>query len=229
MKGLFKKGICTVMCVLMLALTMTTGISMVQKPVTAHAAVSTSEKKKIQAFIEKYCIDYLEHCCYLGQTGKEFKFDSKKKTDIAFSSIACKDYMFDRLLAYTDLCDKYGAYTGVATYDATVKKKLSASGKKIFGNSFKISLAIGKNTKSFYPLSSDKKYIAYNRCDKGDWSSDHNYSSISNKNGTYTVKIKYISGWWDDDSRVNEVTDYFTVTLKKSGSSFVIKNITSSK
>ena len=46
MKRLFKRGICAVICVLMLALTMTAGILMMQKPETVHAKVTVSEKRR---------------------------------------------------------------------------------------------------------------------------------------------------------------------------------------
>lgn len=237
MKRLFKRGICAVICVLVLALTMTAGILMMQKPETVHAKVTVSEKKKIQAYLDEYCVGYLEHCCYVDQTGKKFTFDSKKKTDMVLAKIAHKQFMADREVDYDspnhyELCEKYEPYSGeLVKYDTTVKKKIAAYGKKMFGSSYKVSFAMGKNTKSFYPLSSDKKYIVYKWCDTGDWGSDHKYTAISKQNGTYTVKIKFTSGWWDDDTdgMTSVETDYFTVNLKKNGSSYVIKNIRSAK
>ena len=231
MKGLFKRGIGVVICALMLAMSITAGISMVEEPAIVHAKVTASEKKKIQAYLDEYCIRYLEHCCYVDQTGDQFKFDSKKKTDMVLAKIACQDYMRDRMISDDALWQKYQPYGGLAKYDAAVKKEIAAYGKKLFGSSFKVSFAAGQNTKSFYPLSSDKKYILYNECDWGDWGIDHKYTGISKQNGTYTVKIKFTSGWWDyDTDRMTSVeTDNFTVSLKKNGSSYVIKNIRSTK
>lgn len=203
-----------------------------QVPTVAQAKVTKSEKQKIEKFLKKNCEWYLGEWCLLGGgTEGKFTFNNKRKTDMAIHNLSIPfDKMVNRSEAGLDEFESYSEY--VYRYDTYTKKKIKKKGKQLFGSDFKMSLAkTGSESRGYYPLTNNKKYILCNFPDAGDYGCDFHYTSISKKNGIYTVKVKAMSGCYDDDidKMVYDQTDYFTFKLKKSGNSYIIRSIKSIK
>ena len=80
---------------------------------------------------------------YSTRNPKTFKFDNKRKTDIAIhylpydetsSEYKNEDYLFE----------KYNCYAGAYRYSNKMKSLAKKRGKQLFGNSYKFSIAMEK-------------------------------------------------------------------------------------
>ena len=124
--------------------------------------------------------------------------------------------------------NKYSSYVGgVYKYSKKAKSIIKKRGKKLFGNSYKISFATSKNNSysRWYlsPKSSDGKVILPNLYDTGDYGTKTKYQSIKKVSGVYVVKIKML-GYCDGEPTGSKKE--YTVKLKPHGNSFIIKSIT---
>ena len=202
-------------------------------------AVQSGEKKKIEKFLDKNISEYLNQCCASLVNGDElkmnslyFKFDKKRKTDMAIQALNPYSSFESVQVTYEDtLWQKHRPYGGLWTYSTKTKNQIKRTGKKLFGDSFELSFAqnnpdVYANDHFFYffPISRDKKYIVDNYTDWGDWEVEHEYLSVKKKNATYLVKAKYIYGYWDEPMR-DLYSNIFTIKLKKKGSSYISTDI----
>lgn len=187
--------------------------------VEAATKVTASEKAKVKKTIEPI-ESYLCQLVYMKTSPTSFKFDSKRKTDMAIHSLPYAK--MDSELA-GDYWEKYGWYGGGYKYSKKTKTLIRQRGKRLFGDSFKLSVA-KHNEKGlyFYPLTYDKKYIALNCFDWGDTNEELVYKSISKISGGYLVKLK-VTETLEEKSTGKSKT--FTVKLKKQGKSLIINDI----
>lgn len=202
-----------------------------------EVVVHSGEKKKIETFLDKYISEYLNQCCAsltyensLKMNPNYFKFDKKRKTDMAIKALNPYSSFESVQVTYEDkLWKKHKPYGGLWIYSARTKKQIKKTGKKIFGDSFELSFAQNnpdayEHYFYFFPISRDKKYIVDNYTDWGDWEVEHEYLSVKKKNATYLVKSKYTYGYWDEPMR-ELYSNIFTIELKKKGSSYIVTDI----
>ncbi|MCI7129936.1 MAG: hypothetical protein MSA09_05155 [Lachnospiraceae bacterium] len=198
-------------------------------------AVSQSEEKKIEKFLDKYTSEYFDQCrvtLLLKKDQQVFQLNKKRKTDMAIMALNPFSSLKNAEAEYTDqLWQKYNPYRGLWTYSKGIKNKIMQSGKKLFGNSFELVFTQDNPRNDaddrydyFFPLSSDKKYIVNNIVDWGDCDVRHEYMSVKKKNGIYVVKAKYTYVAPTESEEYKEST-IFTVKLKKNGSSYIIADI----
>lgn len=188
------------------------------------AGVSSGEQKKIRKLIDSSIIQYIDGACNYPPKLEHFQFNKKMKTEIAFHNVKDDDAVSSQYSSDAALIEKYRPYGGVFWYTDTVRSAVRKKGKALFGDSFRISFAVGDGFSVFsnYPLSHDKKYILMNFADWGDWYAEHRYR-IQKKDHIYTVNIRVSSFWGgaEDDVTVHQ----FHVDLKKKNGSFQITDI----
>lgn len=202
--------------------------------------VSASEEKKIEKFLDNYISRYLNQCCasltendsVLEMNPEYFEFNKKRKTDMAImASDPYSSFEYVQVAYMDPLWQKHRPYGGLWVCSKSAKNMIRETGKKLFGNSFKLVFA-QNNTNAyahdhyfyFFPISTDKKYIVNNDTDWGDWEVKHKYLSVNKKNGTYLVKAKYTYGYWYEPAKEIH-SNVFTIKLKKKGSSYIITDI----
>lgn len=188
------------------------------------ASVPSGEQKKIQKLMDSSIIHYIEGACNYPKKLEYFQYNKRMKTEIAFHNVKDKDAVSSQYRSDSALMEKYRPYGGVFRYTDTVRSAVRKKGKALFGDSFRISFAVGDGFSVFsnYPLSHDKKYILMNFADWGDWYAEHRYR-IQKKDHIYTVNIRVSSFWGgaEDDVTVHQ----FHVDLKKKNGSFQITDI----
>ena len=191
--------------------------------VEAATKVSAGEKSKVKKKIQAI-EDYLGYCVYLNWNSKNFKFDNKRKTDMAMYYVSDEkwsQYEDDTSKMY----EKYNCYAGGYKYSKKTKSLIKQSGKKLFGNSYKLALETEKKNEYkpyLYPLTSDKKYIKMNACDWGDYDTKFVYKSITKSSGGYIVKLKGTEYCVETPTGRSKT---FTIKLKKRGKSLIISDI----
>lgn len=216
--------------VLLIAVMVTTILPVVN----AQAAVSSAEKKKILAFFKENCEDYMYYDTFRTE---KFVFTDEIKTDIAVRSLVINGSIRNLEMGSINnmnhiilLNEKYKPGFGMlCKCSKSQKTKIEKQGKRMFGNSFKLSFGTRTYDK-IYPLlapqTSDKKYLTN---EAGDWEdrTQTKIKSVTKKNGIYTVKFNLVRKDWDD-GEIN-ARAICTMKLKKNGSSYIIKDIKQSK
>lgn len=196
----------------------------VQVPTVAQAKVTASEKQKIEKFLEKNCESYLEECWHRGGVIQDgFKLDNRIKTDMVV--YLTKEFEGVNDSTYSALQKKYNlGEVFLYKYNKVAKNRIVKKGKQIFGSSFKVSFASEPEINLVYGIVKlgNKKYIVDGGCTDTSWNDKWEYSSISKKNGVYTIKAELTSDDYKEAER-------FIIRLKKSGSSYIIKSIKSTK
>lgn len=197
-------------------------------------AVSTSEQKKIEKFLDKYTSEYFDQCrvTILFKKGQVFQLNKKRKTDMAIMALNPYSSFIKSDKSDSDqLWKKYNPYRGLWTYSKGVKNKIMQSGKKLFGNSFELEFTHDKPYSEtadrydyFFPLSNDNKYLINNIVDWGDCDVKHEYMSVIKKNGLYVVKAKYTYVEPLETEKYKEST-IITIKLKKNGNSYIITDV----
>lgn len=201
--------------------------------VQAATKVSSNQKKQVKKYINHYLKSYLEYGAYLDWNPKTIKFDDKRKTDIVIYTLEFKNETFQSQYVDNDkVRDKYGSYAGgVYKYSKKAKSIIKKRGKKLFGNSYKISFANAKsNTNGLLYLSlksMDGKVILPNACDTGDYYAKTKYQSIKKISGVYVVKVKMAEYCVEEyGAELTGSKKVYTIKLKPHGDSFIIKSIT---
>ena len=225
------KRIMMMLCAVVVAISTVLGSGVTE--VQAATKVSSSQKKQVKKYINHYLKSYLEYGVYLDWNSKTLKFNDKRKTDIAIYNLAFKDETFQSQYVDNDTVrDKYGSYAGgVYKYSKKAKSVIKKRGKKLFGNSYKISFANDKSNTNdllyFFPISMDGKVILPNAPDTGDYYTKIKYQSIKKISGVYVVKIKMAEYCAEEYAAVPTGSKKeYTIKLKPHGNSFTIKSIT---
>ncbi|MDD7642728.1 MAG: hypothetical protein PUK75_09695 [bacterium] len=197
-------------------------------------AVSSSEQKKIEKFLDKYTSEYFDQCraTILFRKGQVFQLNKKRKTDMAIMALNPDSSFIKLEKSYSDqLWKKYNPYRGLWIYSKGMKTKIMKSGKKLFGSSFELEFThdtpyseLADRYYYFFPLSYDNKYLVNNIVDWGDCDVKHEYMSVKKKNGLYVVKAKYTYVEPVETEKYKESTN-ITVKLKKNGNSYIISDI----
>ena len=213
MKTIYHKIRIRVMAALCILAVLSAPMTQAAEPAKA-AGVSAREKKKIQKLIDDNIIHYIKGACNYPSKLEQFQFNGRMKTEIAFHNVEYNDAVSSQYSSDAALMEKYRPYGGVFRYTDSVKSAVRKKGKALFGNSFRISFAVGDgfSVSSNYLLSRDKKYILMNFADWGDWYAEHKYQ-IDKKDHIYTAKIRIASYWGgaEEDVTVHQ----FHVDLKK--------------
>lgn len=201
--------------------------------VQAATKVSSSQKKQVKKYINHYLKSYLEYGAYLDWNPKTIKFDDKRKTDIVIYTLTFNNETFQSQYVDNDeVRSKYSSYVGgVYKYSKKAKSIIKKRGKKLFGNSYKISFATSKNnsysSRYLLPKSSDGKVILPNIYDTGDCFIKTKYQSIKKISGVYVVKIKMAEYCAEEyGAEPTGSKKEYTIKLKPHGNSFTIKSIT---
>ena len=225
------KRIMMMLCVAVVAISTVLGSGVTE--VQAATKVSSSQKKQVKKYINHYLKSYLEYGAYLDWNPKTIKFDDKRKTDIVIYTLAFKNETFQsQYVDNDDVRSKYSSYVGgVYKYSKKAKSIIKKRGKKLFGNSYKISFATSKNNSysNLYlsPKSSDGKVILPNIYDTGDYYTKTKYQSIKKISGVYVVKVKMAEYCADGyGAEPTGSKKEYTIKLKPHGNSFIIKSIT---
>ena len=216
------KRIMMMLCAVVVAISTVLGSGVTE--VQAATKVSSSQKKQVKKYINHYLKSYLEYGAYLDWNPKTIKFDDKRKTDIVIYTLAFNNETFQSQYVYDD---KYVSYSGIYKYSKKVKSVIKKRGKKLFGNSYKISFANAKSNTNgllyLLPKSMDGKVILQDACDTGDYYTKTKYQSIKKISGVYVVKIKMAE--YCAEEYAGSKKEY-TIKLKPHGNSFTIKSIT---